>query len=153
MLDLSSAGLKGWFEKLPKDVSEAIRDEFPTDSDELATLSASLGNATGEDLIELVKTNPDLIAAMGRPARIRVLAHVAKKVFPDHATLFHDMLNKDDEESGGKSKTQILFLEDIRAFNDAIAARVYQSSMDATALEALRAAAFETEPTPAMGLE
>lgn len=151
MLDLSSSGLKAWFSKLPKDVSDAIRDDFPTDSEELNRLGQGLADASGEDIISVVKENPELITSLGRPGRIRVLAHVAKKVFPDHVTLLHDLLNREDEEGGGKTKVQTLFLEDIKAFNDAIAARVYQSSMDATALEALRAAAFETEPvaTPA----
>lgn len=153
MLDLSSKTLTAWLDSLPDDIREAIASDIPADSDIIKSFSTSIEEADAGDIKEILESHEDVIEALGRSGRIRLASHISNRVYPYQVRIFHEIMNEtddDDDETGGKSKVQQLFLEDLRALNDAIAARVYSNSMDAEALEALRATAYETEPLPGL---
>lgn len=150
MLDLSNATLQAWKSKLPKDVRESIADEIPADDPKFAALAKAINDAETSDFIDLIPAHAEAIEALGRIGRMRLLSHIVTKVYPFQVRIFHELLNAEDEE-GGRSATQILFIEDIKAFNEALAARIYTNNMDGLALEALQAAAYETEALPGLG--
>jgi uncharacterized secreted protein with C-terminal beta-propeller domain len=152
MLDLSSKTLSAWLESLPDDIREAIESDIPEDSDAIGSFSKEIEEADASDLKEILEDNEELLESLGRAARIRLASHISNRVYPYQVRIFHEIMNEadDEDEAGGKSKIQQLFLEDLKALNEAIAARVYSNSMDAEALEALRAAAYETELLPGL---
>lgn len=153
MLDLQKDTLKAWQAKLPEDVRAAIADELPSDSDSIAAFVTAMNGAEIAEYAELIEAHSEVMVALGRLGRIRLLSHIAAKVFPFQVRVFHELMNaeQDDEEGGGRSATQILFVEDIKAFNEAIAARVYGQNMDGPALDALQEAAYETQALPGLG--
>lgn len=153
MLDLQKDTLKAWQAKLPEDVRAAIADELPSDSEGIAAFVTALNNAEIADYAGLIETHADVMTALGRLGRLRLLSHIVARVYPFQVRVFHELLNaeRDDEEGGGRSATQILFVEDIKAFNEAIAARVYGQNMDGPALDALQEAAYETQALPGLG--
>lgn len=153
MLDLQKDTLKAWLTKLPEDVRTAITDELPAEDDGIGVFVAAMNGAEIADYAEVIELHADAVTALGRPGRIRLLSHIVAKVYPFQVRVFHELLNaeQDDEEGGGRSATQILFLEDIKAFNEAIAARVYGNNMDGPALQALQEAAYETQALPGLG--
>jgi len=153
MLDLQNETLQAWKAKLPEDVRAAIADELPADSDEISGFVTALNNAEIAEYAELIEAHPEVVKALGRLGRIRLLSFIVAKVYPFQVRVFHELLNaeRDDEEGGGRSATQVLFIEDIKAFNEAIAARVYGQHMDGPALTALQEAAYETQALPGLG--
>jgi hypothetical protein len=150
MLDLSSATLQAWRAKLPEDIRTAIHADIPDDDAKFSALAEAINKAEISELLDVVPAHAEAIEALGRVGRMRLLSHIVTKVYPFQVRVFHELLNAEDEE-GGRSSTQILFIEDIKAFNDALAARLYTNSMDGLALEALQAAAYETEALPGLG--
>lgn len=150
MLDLSNATLQAWQAKLPEDIRDAITADIPDDEPRFAALAEAINKAETSELIDVIPAHAEAIEALGRIGRMRLLSHIVTKVYPFQVRIFHELLNAEDEE-GGRSSTQILFIEDIKAFNEALAARIYTNNMDGLALEALQAAAYETEALPGLG--
>lgn len=152
MLDLSSKTLTGWLESLPDDIKAAVESDLPDDDGSISAFAKLVHDADASDLKEILESHEEVIEQLGRAGRIRLASHISNRVYPYQVRIFHEIMNEvdDEDETGGKSKVQELFLEDLKALNEAIAARVYSNSLDAEALETLRAAAYETEPLPGL---
>ncbi len=147
MLNLSQTALEAWYEKLPADVQEAISSDFPTDNDQLTAFASKLAETEPSDLPQFLNESAPQVEELGRIGRIRLLSYISNKVYPYQVKTFHQIVNEDDE-TGGKGKIQILFIEDLRALNEAVASRIFKNNMDMEAINALKEAAYETEPLP-----
>lgn len=146
MVDLTKKGLTSWFERLPEDIRDSISSEIPDIPETVPQFCEKLTGAMPAEYKALVKEHEDLIVGLGRIGRIRLLSFLCANVYPFQAKIFHEIVHGSDDEGsedGGSSKVQVLFIEDIKAFNDAIASRVFKSNTDSLALRALQEAAYE----------
>lgn len=155
MFDLSHEKVKIWFSVLPDDVQDAIKEKIPEDSEEIINFTKEFNQLAVNDWAKFVTSNVDVLESMGRLRRIRLLSHIAGKTYPFNIKVYQQIVEDEGEEEGGMGKggsksTKVLFIEDIRALNEAISARIAKANMDTVALEALKAAAFEVQPTTSM---
>ncbi len=142
MLDLSEKGLKSWFERLPDDIQSSISDDIPADVEGAGPFAGLIREAEPAQYQELIEGHSELVEKLGRVGRVRLLSFICDRVFPFQTKIFHELLGEEDDEEGSKG-IRIMLIEDLKAFNEAIAARVYKSNMDNVALRALQEAAFE----------
>lgn len=150
MLDLKEKTVRGWFEKLPDDIKSSIQEEIPSDQEELAKLCTNITEASQAEWLDIIKNNFDLLNNMGRLRRIRLLAYISGQVYPYNVKVFHQIVNDEestDDGKGGTGSIKQLFLEDIKALNEAIAIRIAHNSLDNTALEAIRTTSYEVSPS------
>ena len=149
MISLDIGSLSQWYAKLPNDFQKAIKSDLPdTDNEELKGLVDKLAKTELADLKDLLDSSEGALKALGRIGRIRLLAAISGKTYPYQVKVFREIVEDTGSEDGDgtHSESQVLFLEDIKAFNEAVAARVYTSSLDAVALSALNDAALDQEP-------
>jgi hypothetical protein len=148
MLDLGENSLKSWFDRLPDDIHAAISEDIPSSPGGILDFCAELDEKSPSEYKDFLLSNKSLIESLGRIGRIRLLSFVCDKVYPYQSRYFHEIIHVEDEsDEGGSSAIQIMLLEDIKAFNEAIAARAYKAKMDNVALQALQEAAYEN-PMP-----
>ena len=145
MLDLSENGLKSWFERLPEDIQSAIDDDSIKNIEGASALAGLIKEAEPAQYLDILNAQGDVLRSLGRIGRVRILSFICDRVYPFQTKTFHDILNADDEEGDGSSSVRLMLIEDIKKFNEAIAARVYKSSLDNVALRALQEAAFENQ--------
>jgi hypothetical protein len=150
MLDLKENTVKQWLNKLPDDIKENISEDIPSDLDGMQSFCEKLENSTQAEWLEVIKNNFSMLTSMGRVRRLRLLSHISGQVYPYNVKVFHQIVNNEeeiDDESGGSQTIKELFLEDIKALNEAIAARVASHSLDNSALEAIRTTSYEVTPS------
>ena len=156
MFELSQEKVKSWFSVLPEDVQDAIKEVIPEDTDEISKFVQKLNELEVNDWAQHITSNVPLLEEMGRVRRIKLLSHVAGKTYPFNIKVYQQIVDDEGDNegagttSGGTKSTKVLFIEDIRALNEALAVRVAKNNMDAVALDALKAAAFEVEPQVGM---
>jgi hypothetical protein len=143
MVDLSENGLKSWFDKLPEDFQDSIASEIPKNVEGVEPFAKIISEAEPAQFIEILNKSTDVIESIGRIGRIRLLSFICDKVYPFQAKVFHQILDEEEDSSGGSTSIKTLFIEDIKAFNEAVSKRVYKSNIDNVALKALQEAAFE----------
>ncbi|EPX84003.1 hypothetical protein [Salipiger mucosus] len=147
MISLDISSLAQWYAKLPNDFQKAIKSDLPDpDREDLKALSTKLAETELADLKTLLEGSTEELRALGRIGRIRLLAAITAKTYPYQVKVFKEITEAEDSEGGGHSETQVLFIEDIKAFNEAVAARVYTSNLDSVALSALNDAAIDQAP-------
>lgn len=143
---LAKESMDKWFSLLPDDVTSCMDkgDLTPTEFDndivrELESFSS------GQELVEYVISKADIFADFGRPKRIRFLAWLASRDYPDIVNALHLLTDGEnsDSSSGGIDKVAPLFLEDARALIAALGPRAARSIVDATTLNIVKGAGFE----------
>ncbi len=120
-LDLTDAHVREWWSLLPRDLKSAFGDEVPLGrEDEYRGFSDQMRAATKRSYAEVIWKHADLVASMGRPRRVRLLAWVVQRSFPEAdrvVSLLTDVREGDGEASGGDGRGKVapLFLSDLES--------------------------------------
>lgn len=123
-LDLTDAHVRDWWGLLPRDLKSAFGDEVPPGrEDEYRGFSEQMAAATKRSYADVIWGHADLVAAMGRPRRVRLLAWVVQRCWPESdkvVSLLTDVREGDGEASGaaggdGRGKIAPLFLSDLES--------------------------------------
>jgi len=143
---LKKETLAAWHGLLPQDVAsfmEKPSDEGQDAADRIATGIGTLKD--GKAVINFVKENGDSFIEMGRTRRVRFLAWLAARDYPDKKEVLSAI---SDGEGGGKGAGEAgvaapYFLEDIRALVEALGPRAARLIVDAETLAAVKGAGYE----------
>jgi len=150
-LDLSAAHVRGWHAFLPRDFKAAFGDEIPSgDDDALRDLSAQMGAVATRGYPEVLWRNADLVARMGRPRRVRLLAWITQICWPESDKVLSRLtdvrLDEGEEGSGslggagdGRAKVAPLFLSDLEALAGRVIERGARAVADRGAVRAVEA--------------
>ena len=119
-LDLSVAHVSGWLGKLPLDFRRAFGEDIPpADEQSLAGLSEQLGASSTRGYAEIVLRHAPVVAAMGRPRRLRLLCWLTQMCWPDADKVLRALSDVTGGEqggqgsAGGRGKVAPLFLSDL----------------------------------------
>lgn len=157
MADLSAAAVRAWREKLPADLRAVVPDDLSGDEATLARIASKLAEADAERVPGIVLEHGEMFAAMGRARRVRFLAWLAKRAYPESGIVISALIGKESDEQGstgrqGGGVVAPYFLEDLRAFAEALGPRVARRMVggDAVGLIARAASRVRTsaEATP-----
>ncbi|NDV52781.1 hypothetical protein [Salipiger sp. PrR003] len=154
MISLDIEKLAEWYSKLPSDFQKAIESDLPDPDDEvLKTFAKDLAELEVVELKEFFDESTAALTKLGRIGRIRLLSALSKRTYPYQVKSFKEIVEDPEEgEDGatGQSQSQVLFIEDLKAFSEAVAARTFKNqNLDTIALSALNEAALEHEAAPA----
>ncbi|MFC4235994.1 hypothetical protein ACFOY8_12180 [Thalassospira xianhensis] len=143
-----------WLQKLPEDIREAVLSDGGTSSEGDGILVSVLRDDVAPSQIpELVREYPQDVRAFGRARRIRLMAWMAKKTYPDSHAVFRKLTGEEEDGSGSNSETGELFLEDIKIFAEVISKRQIQRMASENRLDAVveTAKTLENEITFSQG--
>ena len=146
MFNLQESEIKKWHSKLPKDIKENLGSEISSDPDGLDAFCLKLKESSQSEWRSILKANLSLLEDIGRLRRVRLLSYISSQVYPYNVKVFHQIVNDDEDSGDGKSSIKQLFIEDIKALNEAIAERVAKNSFDTVALDAIRSTSYEIQP-------
>jgi len=145
MADLRKETIDAWFGRLPADVRSAMPDGTAgEDPAGLAATEGLKGLSTPEDILTYVAGNQDLFLGMGRARRVRFLAWLTKRTYPEKIGVLEVLT--DGGEDGGQGvmgKVAPVFLEDIRAIVEALGPRAARGIVDADTIAAVAGAGYE----------
>jgi len=147
MADISADTMKAWRALLPDDLKSVIPDDGGGDERRVADLCEALRGAPAAEWPGLVVQHAEAVREMGRARRIKFLAWVSNQTHRMNPRVFADIVSEDDQ-AGGRSQTGVLFVEDIRALNEALARRVARRMGDKNTFEMIREASREIENEP-----
>ena len=144
MVNLGKAAIDAWLSSLPDDVkSLAADDPQPLPSEDLLR---KVANAKPSEIVEILVADPEAAQALGRARRLRLVAWLLGTALPKEAwgDVIDALTGEGEDDGGGKLPScpaHLLFLGDLRAFNDNIiaartAARIAAPSALAIAAEA-----------------
>lgn len=143
---LNKESMEKWFDLLPEDVASCMskQDLKPTDQDnEIVRDLENLKN--GQEILNYVLSKTSTFADFGRPKRIRFLAWMSARDYPDIVQAIQ-LLTEEGSTGGsadGTEKIAPLFMADIRALVEALGPRVAHSIVDASTLGIVKGAGFE----------
>lgn len=152
---LTKSELQAWFTLLPEDIQQAIEGDYPADDEQAKALAEAVLTADFTAIEIVLEANADAVAALGRIGRVRLLAYLSGQVLVNEGEIsnrlraLHLLLNGEDE-TGGKSATQIMLLEDIKAFNEAVSKRIYERTMDYDSIEIVKQATIDVSSVPTL---
>lgn len=143
---LNKESMEKWFELLPDDVASCMnkQDLKPTDQDnEIVRELESFKN--GQEILSYVLSNANTFSDFGRPKRIRFLAWMSARDYPDIVQAIQLLTEEGSTEgsANGSDKVAPLFMADIRALVEALGPRVAHSIVDASTLGIVKGAGFE----------
>jgi hypothetical protein len=147
MADLSKETMKRWRELLPADIQSAVPEDFTGDETAVYKLCETVRATDLRDMRKVVDAHASLIEGMGRARRIKFLAWLSHKSFPYRVDIFADVVSGEGEGGNGRP-VSMLFIEDIKALNEAIAARLARDVVVEPNVEAIKMAAFEFQNVP-----
>jgi len=145
MADLRKDTMEAWFERLPDDVRSALPDGTAgAEAAGLAVTEGLKGLKTPEEILSYVAVNQDSFMDMGRARRVRFLAWLAKRTYPEKIGVL-DVLTDEggDGGQGVMGKVAPVFLEDIRAIVEALGPRAARGIVDADTIAAVAGAGYE----------
>lgn len=147
MPDLSERSIAAWMRNLPADVLSAVRVEGEEASEGSGGLVAALADAAPWQVPDVVRQHAQDARAFGRARRLRLMAWVAKQTYPDSGGIFRRLTGEDQDEGavGGEADVGVLFLEDIKAYVEAIAPRLARRMASEATMESVVQAAFTLE--------
>lgn len=143
---LNKESMEKWFDLLPDDVASCMskQDLKPTDQDnEIVRELENFKN--GQEILNYVLSNANTFADFGRPKRIRFLAWMSARDYPDIVQAIQLLTEEGSTEgsANGSDKVAPLFMADIRALVEALGPRVAHSIVDASTLGIVKGAGFE----------
>lgn len=145
-------GLVAWRSKIPDDILICVDDITDEGQDAADFIAKLLPNAqTPDDYLEIVKNNQDKFIEMGRARRLRFLAWCNARLYRDKAeriklNIAFTQLDKTEDGSGtGTGSAGPYFLEDIKAFAEAIAPRAAALIVDEDTLKTISGVGIELE--------
>lgn len=145
---ISREKLASWRNKLPADFRSVIPEDFEEESLKACEQAvAILMEAPPNQWKLLLADHHSALDGAGRAARIRLLAALSTKSEEKGVEFFWGLLDE-DQGSEGRSSTQVMLLEDIKALNEAIAARMGKKMALNDSLNALRAASLDVAASP-----
>lgn len=148
MAFLAKESVEAWYRLLPEDVASAMEPpgEREAEASE-AVLSGIAAVATGRQAVALVEEKADSFVAMGRARRIRFLAWLAARDYPDVVEALDAITGDGTSESGagggGAGKVAPYFREDVRALVEALGPRAARGFAIRANLAAVAGAGFE----------
>lgn len=132
---------------LPEDVRSVVPDDASPDADGLVdAISEDLAGAAPRRMAGIIRQHQDAIATLGRARRIRLLAWIANRSWPDAQSVVGQITDEGGDASGesggegksGPSKVASLFRADIKAYARICTARMVRSASDLKAIDAVR---------------
>lgn len=147
---LSKENLLQWKEKLPDDVLrclDEITDEGQQAADELSASFASL--QTTDDFFDFINSNQEKFIEIGRTRRLRFLAWCTARFYSDKIgrekliSAITEGGSDDGEGQAGRGKVAPYFLQDIKAFAEAIGPRAAGFIVDENTLSTIAGVGFE----------
>jgi hypothetical protein len=148
---LSKENITQWKEKLPDDVLACLDDSLDEGEGEAAEIIAAMQNLkTADEFAEYILGNQDKFIVIGRTRRIRFLAWCTRRFHSDKigrerlvSAITDSSSDEGDGDNGGREKVAPLFLSDIQAFAQAIAARAAGLIVDESTLSTIAGVGFE----------
>lgn len=140
MPDLGTQAVKRWFQNLPLDVREVVTDDLGAADD--VKIKALVDRLTAAPLAQaagIIREHDPVVATMGRPRRVRLLAWLESRIsddthIRDFAAIFED--DEGDGEGAARPVSGRLFYEDLRLLNiHVIAARQARHAIDPTSID------------------
>lgn len=126
-LDLSASHIRGWWGMLPRDFKAAFGEDVPTGQDDsLRDLAQQMVASSTRGYPDVLWRNADLVAAMGRPRRIRMIAWIVGMCWPESEKVLSvltaagtgdagDAGEAGSGSTGGRGKIAPLFRSDLEA--------------------------------------
>lgn len=158
MIDLKKESMEAWWKLLPSDFKKQVSLEDPGNEGRLVAISERLAKCSYEEVVEILETDADLFIEMGRARRIRFLAWMASRTYPDSGALFRSLTSESEDEGDqeGARKIAPYFKEDIMAIVQAIGPRAAKMIMNQDNLNQVVQASYEIQsrmqPTKEGGL-
>jgi hypothetical protein len=145
MLDLRKASVEEWIASLPSDVRSVMPAASGDDFEGLAALQTEIERTPDSRIADLVSRNGEAFKTMGRARRMRFLAWVARRASPDAGPIIRAVTSEGGDEGDGDGGHGPLFLEDLRAFVEALGPRVARLTFSEGAVEAAVQAAYRLQ--------
>lgn len=149
MASLGRESMEAWYGKLPDDIASCMEKpgaEGQVEADAITSALPSLGGGTA--VLEYVSGNDESFVTIGRARRIRFLAWLAARDYPDKVKAIQALTDAESSSGeggsgGGVQKVAPFFKEDIRALVQALGARAARRIVDADTLAAVTGAGYE----------
>jgi hypothetical protein len=139
MPDLGTQAIKRWFRNLPTDVRAVVPDDFGGDDVKIKVLVDRLTAAPLAQAASIIREYDLVVAAMGRPRRVRLLAWLSGRISDDAQIRDFDAIFDDAEGEGEGDARPVsgrLLYEDLRLCNiHVIAARQARHAIDPTSID------------------
>lgn len=139
MPNLGTQAVKRWLRNLPADVREVATDQISGDDVEIETLISRLTAAPLSQAAGIIREYDLVVASMGRPRRIRLLAWLQGRIsddagIRDFGAIFDDA--EDEGEGDARPVSGRLFTEDLQLCGiHVIAARQARHAIDPTSID------------------
>lgn len=144
MADLRKDSIEAWFGCLPDDVRSALPDGTDGDVEAAMAVTEGLkGLSSPEDILSFVAFNQDSFLSMGRARRVRFLAWLAKRTYPEKIGVIDVLTDENGDGQGVMGKVAPVFLEDIRAIVEALGPRAAKGIVDADTIAVIAGAGYE----------
>lgn len=158
MIDLKKDSMEAWWRLLPSDFKKQVSLDSAGDEARLTEISERLAKCSYEEVVEILETDADLFIEMGRARRIRFLAWMASRTYPDSGALFRTLTSESEDggDQEGAGKVAPYFKEDIVAIVQAIGPRAAKMIINQDNLNQVVQASYEIQsgmqPTKEGGL-
>lgn len=139
MPNLGTQAVKRWLRNLPADVREVATDQISGDDVQIEALVSRLTAAPLSQAAGIIREYDRVVASMGRPRRIRLLAWLQGRISDDAGIRDFDAIFDDGEGEGEGDARPIsgrLFAEDLHLCGiHVIAARQARHAIDPTSID------------------
>lgn len=146
--------LAKWRAVQPKDIASVTEDPQSTDTAFVELVANRIATiTTAAAALDFAGENAEGFISVGRAGRLRFLAWVLSKKFPDEKDFMADLVSDrpagDGEDDGtvsggdGRDKIAPFFYSDILAFAEAIGPRIASQIVDSQTLDAVAGASLE----------
>lgn len=146
--------LEKWRAAQPADVAAATQDPVSSDPAFAALVASRLPTFTSASAVtQFVSAHPEEFIALGRAGRLRFLAWVFAKKYPDINDFTFQLISEKEVEEGeggegsageqGLDRVTPYFYSDLLAFAEAIGPRVAALIVDSNTLDAVAGAGLE----------
>jgi|HigsolmetaAR206D_1030411.scaffolds.fasta_scaffold00580_7 hypothetical protein len=145
MVNLDTAAVQAWFDRLPDDARSAMPDGVDGDETIAMAFVGAVGKARdAADVLAAVETHQDSLARMGRARRIRFLAWFAARAYPQDTKAFDILTGKDSgDDDGSLGIAAPIFRQDIEALVMALGPRAARQIVGPESLGLVAGAGYE----------
>lgn len=143
---LDKESLEKWFNLLPEDVASCMDVSDVKPQENASQLTKDLAELkSGQEILSYVISNADDFASFGRLKRIRFLAWLAARDYPDTIRAIQIITGEDGDEGvvSGTEKIAPLFMSDLKALVESLGPRAANLMVDGSTLGIVRGAGFE----------
>jgi hypothetical protein len=152
MPDLGTQAIRRWCRNLPPDVREIVTDDVGGDDPRIQAMVDRLTAAPLSQAAAIIREHDRLVAGMGRPRRVRLMAWLGGRISDDahvrdFAAIFDE--GEDDGSQGGGERPvscRVLY-EDLRLLAvNVIAARQAPHAIDPVSIDLVTRSSLAAAP-------